>query len=512
MVPTPTWLPSIDAALLERLLRPLTAPGIISRALVLRVLATTRHFSGRIWLGTHLARRLGAGTLRVGEVPIVHGRWVVGEVREVRVERTTRTVERLVVQAASAAAVSPPPGGPPARTAQSTGPTERPVVVITPGHDPHEAELRAASRSAPRAPGHEAELRAASRSAPAAAAPTVEAATAARREALVPRRVRSSVVEARWVAVSPAPETRGEPVGSPSLAPAAAGKEDRKGAGDARDPEAPIVPAPSVRPSSASEDAPRVRRDDKGTAKGPETPIVLASLAPSRSSSMGEDAPRMRLDDAGTARGPALPVVLASPAPARGDDAVAAPGSAGAAKPRSPEPAVVRPARSAGSVDAPVEPAGAPRRPVVRAASIDLDAPPGGLASAPATPERSAARPVVTAAPAGAAPTAAGRATAGSPLPHARGPEPAPQTPARSFDPPAGAARSSAAAGESVARPRGEGRVAALAALPDAPRPEARPPAPSAVPDLDLDALVEQVQRKLLRRLAIERERRGGLL
>jgi hypothetical protein len=39
----------------------------------------------------------------------------------------------------------------------------------------------------------------------------------------------------------------------------------------------------------------------------------------------------------------------------------------------------------------------------------------------------------------------------------------------------------------------------------------AAPPAPPAVAGLDVDALVEKVQRKLLRRLAAERERKGGL-
>jgi len=39
----------------------------------------------------------------------------------------------------------------------------------------------------------------------------------------------------------------------------------------------------------------------------------------------------------------------------------------------------------------------------------------------------------------------------------------------------------------------------------------AAPPAESARPSIDIDALVDKVQRKLMRNLAAERERKGGL-
>jgi hypothetical protein len=51
---------------------------------------------------------------------------------------------------------------------------------------------------------------------------------------------------------------------------------------------------------------------------------------------------------------------------------------------------------------------------------------------------------------------------------------------------------------------------AAATSTAEAPPPPAAPPLPDQAAHLDIDALVDKVQRKLMRRLAAERERRGG--
>jgi hypothetical protein len=81
----------------------------------------------------------------------------------------------------------------------------------------------------------------------------------------------------------------------------------------------------------------------------------------------------------------------------------------------------------------------------------------------------------------------------------------------RAFAPAAGQALSE------PSQPQASSRVARAgppSALPDqstaVPKPGA-PPRAAGAPEIDVDALVDKVQRKLLRRLAAERERRGGI-
>ncbi|APR86356.1 Extensin-like protein precursor [Minicystis rosea] len=104
---TPSWQESLDPAFVARLSRPLTRPGLISRSLSRRILATLDYFAGRRSLVDDLSRRRGRAGENDGErPPIVHARWWADSITVVPVvERTdTRVVERIVVQAATAKA------------------------------------------------------------------------------------------------------------------------------------------------------------------------------------------------------------------------------------------------------------------------------------------------------------------------------------------------------------------------------------------------------------------------
>jgi hypothetical protein len=151
---TPAWQESLDPALMARLLRPLVAPGLISRTLARRILGWVEYFSGRLPLLEELARRKGLqGGLRTQEVPIVHARWASpaspGEpgatvvrtvererlvVRATQVSSHTEAAVLLPVHAPPAGVPDPPSGGrgerrPPVAEPAPAGAPERPLAM-----------------------------------------------------------------------------------------------------------------------------------------------------------------------------------------------------------------------------------------------------------------------------------------------------------------------------------------------------------------------------------------------
>jgi hypothetical protein len=147
----------------------------------------------------------------------------------------------------------------------------------------------------------------------------------------------------------------------------------------------------------------------------------------------------------------------------------------------SPLPAPVLP------VARPAAAATTPALPVVAPGTAQAASQPSA-ADAPPPPPRVSPRPARPPAPMPA-------------LPHVRAGAPAPATPVIAPEPPAGA-RVVRAVPATVHAPEGEAAV----------KPGVRPqPAPARVPDVDIEDLVEKVERKLLRRIAAERERRGGI-
>ncbi|WP_437277270.1 hypothetical protein WME90_39460 [Sorangium sp. So ce375] len=424
------WQESVNPVLLERLLRPLVAPGVISLALVRRILRGVERFSARLPLLAHLARRRGqAGGLRVNEVPIVHGRWVAPPRPEPSAPALAPAATREVIVVKAAPAARPDEGA--GRLGAPAAPAAAGAALV-------HVTVRAAAATSAGAPqaGEERARREAS------AAP---AAPAAPRAAFDPDRAPSPVAggaTATLPVVTSAPlpvALAARPaVGAPLPLVLAAPAQRAAAPLPAAPRAASAAVAPSSRPVVAPRSPARSLAPLEARAQLPHAPLSRGAQAPLR--------PARSVDDALVALGdgPRRPVVQPSPAQRGAAAAAAAPGPLPHGAPPlprvapAPEPAAPRP----------------DHLPHVRVA--------GGRAEAQAA-----------AAPDSAAPVAAPGA---------------PMLPPRAVP-------------VAAATPVVPGSVSPLAAAPG--------PVAGAL-GMDLETLVDKVQRKLVRRMSAERERRGG--
>ncbi|WP_437764032.1 hypothetical protein WMF27_37770 [Sorangium sp. So ce281] len=428
------WQESVNPVLLERLLRPLVAPGVISLALVRRILRGVERFSARLPLLAHLARRRGqAGGLRVDEVPIVHGRWVA------------------------------PPRPEPSAPALAPAATREVIVV---------------KAAPPARPGEGAGLRGAP-AAPAAAGAalvhvTVPAAAATSAGALQGGEERA----ARDASAAPA---------APA-APRAAFDSDRAPSPVAGGPTAtlPVVTSAPLPVALATHSA------------GASLPLVLAA-AP-RAAAQRAAAPRPAAPRAASAAvAPSSRPVVAPRSPARSP----APSEARAQLPHAPlsrgAQVPLRPARGVDD-DTPVALRDGPRRPVVQPSPAQRGAAAAAAAPGP-LPHGAPPLPRVAPAPEPAAPRP-------DHLPHVR--VAGGRAEAQAAAAPDSAAPV-AAPGAPVLPPRAMPVAAATQVVPGSVSPLAAAPGPAAgTLGMDLETLVDKVQRKLVRRMSAERERRGG--
>lgn len=393
------WQESIHPELLARLLRPLTAPGIISTPVARRILGWAEYFSGRLPLLEELQRKRGRGEgLRVSEVPIVHGAWVQAPAPpSASPERHTVVHERTVVQAVPVTSAVP-------RDTSSASP---------------------AQEETPRVPSSLGSV----------VSPSIE-----------PRPVLPSAAATRPAPVHPAQAPRLDPRPLPPRASPSSESSSASPSEPARQPfQAPPRPSPPVSPQPSIDRAeqlpeiapgPVTSRPRQPSPPNPQ-PLIVRPRPPSPPASQALTSPAV-------AGHPGLPRV--SPAP-------------------SPRPSL-EPETSA-----------IPRYRV--AANPGQD--PGKVAEPGALPHLRTASAPVTATP--------------SPLP---------------------IVQASASAAGVGAIP---GLVPALPATPPmagtppmvvSASPAPTPMSPPLVAPVDLELLVDRVQRKLLRRIAAERERKGG--
>ncbi|APR88338.1 Basic proline-rich protein precursor [Minicystis rosea] len=118
----PRWSASLDSVLLARLRRPLVEPSVISTALARRVFGWVTYFEQRRSLAAELQRRRGQpGGSGAERVPIVHARWLSDTVDE-GVPPTRRNHE-IVIEARSGGVATPPHRPAPAVEVVNAAPT-----------------------------------------------------------------------------------------------------------------------------------------------------------------------------------------------------------------------------------------------------------------------------------------------------------------------------------------------------------------------------------------------------
>lgn len=481
----PDWKQSIDPVLLARLLRPLSAPGLFSQALVRRIVGWVEYFSGRLPLLESISRRQGrSGGLRSEEVPIVYGRWV--EPRQDASTFTSTVVhERIVVHALPARPAPPSMPGREADTGRpvhpSTSPAGQSHPVVTPSRPTGEA-------SAPHVPlPHLA----------ASQDPSQASSSAPLAQQQPPP---GQAVDTRGPTRSPT-SLAGQP--HPVVTPS-------RPASAAAIPQTPLAllataPALSQTLPAASEPQPLPGREsDVGRPVQPFTspsgqpgPVVTPSSSRPASEASAPHAPLPHL-----AAPPALSPTPSEPRPLPGREA-------DVGRPVQPLP-VVKPSVTAVGARASFTPVSHPVKPALT----------------PALPRGEAARPVVSPLPPAQRPRAMAGATPDPSLPRvaplprtAPADMPSPATPLphrRLAGPPlpadtGGDASTSPAAFPPRAPSPPAGAAPAVVSSPAAPwLPATSLVAPAPSSTVDLESLADKVQRKLLRRLTAERERKGG--
>jgi hypothetical protein len=409
----PPWLEDLDPVLVARLRRPLDAAGIIPLSLVNRIVGWVRYFSGRLPLLDETARRHGrAGSLRAGDVPIVHARLVTPPQPVESVVVAPVVVERVVVQAMPKVSEAARESAAPAQLAVPVAHEKRPSALADSPRAALPSDLPLPRPSRPLQSREE--------------------------QALLERGREPLRAEAR---VAPPAAVRASSVST--------AKEQGPMAGPIET-QRPRDTLPAVRP-------PAVAREERAPEQ--RVPMARPIVRPIETRVLRERLPRVR--PLGR-EGASIPGASPPPQPRRItvpsiDRAASTPPQA---TERSPLPMVTPVARAA--PDAAPPPMAA--LPHVRpgGARIAGEASHAGASSAGAAPE--------------SAPWAAG-----------------------------GAVRSG------VVFPQGHvasGFVGHPRSAPEEPSPVA---APRVAAPVDVDALVDKVQRKLLRRLAAERERKGGL-
>jgi len=449
------WQAGLDPALVRRLHR---RPGIVEGTIAQRIFAWVSYFSHRAEAFLDLLRQRGrVGSLRASEVPIVHARWMDGP-------ETTRSVHTTALG--------------PAPSAETGGRESAPVVVTVALQiaRPPEDELR---RSAPE-----------DREIP-RATPEVVPATRAVESAPRPIDIATPAID---IAIEvPAVEPRGPtpPVTDPRILPTGGAPDLQKtrpararGAGAAA---AEVIHLPPARRVSRGrhEDA----RASAGAPAGSPVSTIAApaeKLSPSRP--RGEVRPRVEATTVRPAEHPVTVVRRSTSSPARTES--------------SPSSVIVPATRrvAAGTLGRDAE-----------RARVVLARAPAQLASSGALSAPVAARPRAAFHPPRVGP---------APIETARNPARAPSTIVHASLPaPAEAPRGPAA-------PRGARPIIGSPMVEDTPPPLRADEAPaSAAPspvqedgprrrpprrDLDVDALVEKVERRILKNLAVERERRRG--
>ncbi|WP_438033294.1 hypothetical protein [Sorangium sp. So ce204] len=430
------WQESVNPVLLERLLRPLVAPGVISLALVRRILRGVERFSARLPLLAHLARRRGqAGGLRVDEVPIVHGRWVAPARPEPSAPALAPAATREVIVVKAAPPARPGEGaglrGSPAAP-EAGAPATAGVALV------HVTVPATAATSAGALQGGEERAARAASAAPAA-----------------PRAAFDSDRAPSPVAGGPAATL---PVVSSAPLPVA---HATRAAGASRASLPLVLAAPAQRPAAPPPAAPRAA----SAAVAPSSRPVVAPRSPARSPAPLEA--RAQLPHAPSSRGAQAPL---------------------------------RPARGVDDDDTPLALRDGPRRPVVQPSPAQRGA--AAVAAAPG-PLPHGAPPLPRVAP--ATEPAAPRPDH---LPHVR--VAGGRTEAQAAAAPDSTAPV-AAPGAPVLPPRAMPVAAATQAVPGSVSPlAAAPGAAAGALGMDLETLVDKVQRKLVRRMSAERERRGG--
>lgn len=472
----PAWHESLDPALVARLQRPLVSPGIVSLEIVQRILGWVEYFSSRLPLLGELSRRRPSSEgLRTDQVPIVHARWVQDD----------------------ATGVSPGGTATPARPGR---PGERVVVVAKTTVREREVTGANAKSNAPTLVNAPPRAEA-SQARPAEMTAAVDAGQGTAR---VPATAPEASVGPPSV---PPPREMPTAQGAPERVVTPAKDEPRNVSRRMTQPETPAVAAQAVQRMQAPTPQVVMTRSSRAPDSGVEmiqaparSTGAPASAGPGALPRVGANLtePAARSADAP----PPRPVVQARPA-GRGAGALAVA--------TAPAASAVT-ATSVGTAEVSPRPviAGIPRRPA------DV---------APAADERASPRRPRVVASARAEGAGAGAAPQRQELPYVHpgqsrggGPE-APLEPASygaADRMPRGQASDTSTpwqvntgsddirggAGDVAREPARERSVVEN-------RPAAQPPRTE--PALDVDDLVEKVQRKLLRQLAVERERRGGL-
>ena len=528
--PLPRWHESLDPALVARLRRPLVAPGVISIAMARRVFGWVAFFENRRSLLSDLQRRRArpAGA-EIERVPIVHARWA-GDVAEAR-ERLAQRTEPTGAQERAVVAVHPQ---------ESPAPAERPALTPL-GPAPVAAESQAAERSnspAPRGSARAGERQKAERAG--ASTPDPE-----RSSSPVPRGAARAggdesarvIVGARTIAVE---RTAGDRIAalvhptsarSPIVTPTP--RTHRRAAGPRPAPVEGAGGKPPLRIARGGgrpvlRNAPGTHVDVLPLLAAPEASLPTPAVPEIRSISRRPMAP----ETGPSSSAPPAPETCASsstpPAPETGASS-SAPHASVLEALRRPL-AIVAPHASRRRMET--------RRTVVHATRRE------DPAALPAQLSPARERPRV--APSRRAPSGDRASRGNEPLPHAgaradgspfgSGPVASPEIRTWSF-PARGGATPAPSGSPSAAGPgAGAGAVLpivsatalgpafnAVSTTGDEPAagavssPAGAPPAPAAAGparvrgEVNLDVLADKVQRKLLRRLAAEQERKGGL-
>ena len=492
--PDRPWHESVDPALLDRLRRP---PGVIGGQVARRILGWAGYFAGRARPFVEMANRLGkTGALRTSDVPLVHAHWMhpVITTEPAASPPPALLVVRAAISAPSGSSVAPAeprPARPASVEGARAGALPRASAPSSPlqvQRLPQSASSDAPSaRTVPRGAPLDAGAGGGSlpRATPLPGSLEPEAPAARRRGPVDAGVITYVALPARRVVRGDAPPppqaaaSAKEPAGPPAKA------EPRSPAeGPTRDGRPSL--ARDARPSHLHEPAPAVRAGAASYSSYPELPTVR----------------EVRPAAAAPLRPAADTAALAVPAPRGGALAVVRP-----APPRQDTSDTAPAAPPAGLLQGSVVPVVAARPPM------------GPIGSASVPPSL----PRVAALSSGPPARDVGAALPPSPLPHATSPAPgdvrrgAPQSasarPGRAEGPfpgPFGPAvgRSARRGLGDMAAPE-EPPAAALGARSTRGSSGGDRPAPP-LRGAELTALVETVERRILRNLAIERERRGG--
>jgi hypothetical protein len=534
-----TWQEAIDPGLVRRLLRPCNEPGVISMRTVRRILGFLEYLEARIALFSRVAQRwANVGQREAPDHPIVYALWITDPTPAIAAARPPEQRPVLVQRAVVVEVRSPGDG-----ERRAPGEARRAGVELRPP-PPAPATAIAARGEAPKASvaraqpdaGVPASQPARESAPPALGAPTSRSAPVGHEESPRSERV---IVQPMWEDASPALAPL-----VPRVAPA--GQEGS-------------LPADRTIVQSASEGSPAAReplvlRRDPGSQESPRSGRAQAQSA-EQAIARGLAESRRAARAAGK---PSLAGDLAAPSIEAGATSADAAPSAGDAVTTSRAPGdrvVVRPAPAERAGDAPGDltprEAGTGQEMSLRVARartmplehalgqepglVHLDDPRESPAPRPVVEARSPALPVTPLEldPSGALPGPRARVqprppvAPGGPAAESRGPLP--------LAPTVAGATPAAWSGEPLgpgATPdlgaRGRSATALPARLPAmpvslhedapaqglfAPPAAGHPAAPGAanVPgvQIDIDSLADQVQRKLLRQLSLESERRG---